>query len=70
MRRRLLFVLAAWLVLLAASHLVRYARPAQEPRVDPPDRSIELSAVRADGTRGSGVPDGTDPSGRSEGVHP
>ena len=55
MKRRLTFVLIAWLVLLAASHLVRYARPRQPPSVDPPDRTIEVPAVRADGTRGKPV---------------
>ncbi len=55
MRRHLTFVLVAWLVLLAASHLVRYARPAQAPLVNPPDRSIEVPAIRADGTRGKPV---------------
>lgn len=55
MKRRLIFVLAAWLVLLAASHWVRYTRPAQTPSVDPPDRSIEVPAVRADGTRGKSI---------------
>ena len=52
MKRRFTFVLATWLILLSASHLVRYTRPEPAPQVDPPDRSIELPAVRADDTRG------------------
>ena len=55
MKHRVILVLAAWLVLLAASHLVRYARPAQTPVIEPPDRSIELLSVRVDGTRGKPV---------------
>ena len=55
MKRRLILVLAAWLVLLAASHLVRYVRPASTAVVAPPDRSIETPSIGADGSPGRSI---------------
>ena len=55
MKRRIRVVLAAWLVLLAASHLVRRTGHDEPPGTRPPDRAIELAAVDAEGTRGAAV---------------
>ena len=55
MKRRLIVVLAAWLVLLVASHLVRLASPSQTPTLEPPDYSVETPAVYVDGRRGKPV---------------
>ncbi len=52
MKRRFGLVVAAWLVLLAASHVVRATRATLAPVVEPPDYAIEMAAVRSDGTRG------------------
>lgn len=46
MKRGVRVALVAWLVLLAASHLVRWQRTAAVPRVAAPDHAIELASAR------------------------
>ncbi|NIM00443.1 MAG: alpha/beta fold hydrolase [Acidobacteria bacterium] len=52
MKRSLVLVLAAWFVLLAASHLIRATRSEPRPLVEPPDHVLDIAAVYADGERG------------------
>ena len=55
MKRGVRVFLAAWVVLLAASHVVRLVRPAPALIVESPDHALELPAVRSDGSRGAPV---------------